>query len=153
MPTRTPQDRRLSTALLLLGMVGLVASGLGLFPAVPAWVWLAVLVLGWCRPLLDRRAGARRFDRAELRRNEKARRNLRIARRRFARESRRQERRVDGLEARVAAGLSAEEVATLREAIVNFANDLQLMKNHLAVLLREHQARGLGKTFGSEDGG
>ena len=150
MPTRTPQDARLSTALLLLGCAGIVASGLGLFSSVPAWAWLAVLVLGWLQPLARQRSGARRFDRVERKKNERARRNLRIARRRFARETRRLEQRQTELEAQVEAGLKPEEVASVREAIVNFGGDLQLVKTHVAKLLQERNAEKFGMTFGAQ---
>lgn len=151
MPTRTRQDR-LSAALLLLGMAGLLASGVGAFPGLPGWVWLAVLGCGVARPLLARQAGARRFNRAELRRNEKARRNLRVARRRMVLEG-------EGLARRVDERLSATLTPAQAEQMVgqhnDMARDLTEVKQQLVkllrdneVLMRERNARGLGRTFG-----
>ena len=150
MPTRTPQTR-IPSALLLLGMVGLGVSGAGYPTAVPAWAWLVVLALGVVMPLLGKQARTRRFDAAELRRNAKARRNLRIARRGFSRVARRLERRQDATEAQVAAGLSAEEVATLRKSFVDFAGDLQLVKEHVAKLIQARNTERFGQTFGGPE--
>jgi hypothetical protein len=150
MPTRTRQPN-LPTALLLLGCVGLFASGVGALPGVPGWAWLVVLALGALLPLAGRRVAVRRFDRAELRRNARARRNLRIARRAMVKREGEFLRRVLALEEHAAKGLTPAEVAELRTTVVNFAHDLQLTKSEVVLLKQDRNARRFGTVLGGQE--
>lgn len=129
----------------LLGLAGLVASGLGCLPGTPAWVWLAVLMAGLLLPLAGQRARARRFDATERRRNEKARKNLRIGRRSMQRAHRRLEKRMD---ARLASVLTPEQCRQLVEQHNAMAVDLNDMKRKVDLLMQDRNSRGLGRLVG-----
>lgn len=147
MPTPSQQSSRVPVFLLLVGAAGLLASGAGVLPGAPAWVWLAVLALGAALPLARTWAGARAFDSEERLANDRARDGMKWA-------ADRQERLLKDMGDAVAEmeknALQPGEAVEMRKAIVAFAADLQLVKAEIVEMREAEKMRRFGTTFGGQ---
>lgn len=147
MPTPSQQSSRVPVFLLLVGASGLLASGAGVLPGAPAWVWLAVLALGAALPLARTWAGARAFDSEERLANDRARESMKWA-------ADRQERLLKDMGDAVARieehALKPGEAPEIRKAIVAFAADLQLVKAEIVEMREAEKMRRFGTTFGGQ---
>lgn len=147
MPTPSQQSSRVPVFLLLVGASGLLASGAGVLPGAPAWVWLAVLALGAALPLARTWAGAQAFDSEERLANDRAREGMKWA-------TERQERLLKDMGDAVAEvqknALQPGEALEMRKTVVSFAADLQLVKQELVEMREAEKMRRFGTTFGGQ---
>lgn len=150
MPTPSQQSSRVPVFLLLVGAAGLLASGAGVLPGTPPWVWLAVLGLGAVLPLLRDRAQAGSFDSEERLANDRAREHMKWS-------VERQDRRLTELADTVAKveehALKPGEAPTMRETFMDFGADLQVVKQELVNLKEAENMRRFGSTLRGEPEG
>lgn len=147
MPTPSQQSSRVPVFLLLVGAAGLLASGAGVLPGVPAWVWLAVLALGALLPVVRSAAQVAAFDSEERLANDRAREHMKWS-------VERQDRRLTELADTVAKieehALKPGEAPVIRQALVNFAADLQQVKAEIVEMREAEKMRRFGTTFGGQ---
>lgn len=109
------EESRIPFVLLLVGVLGLLATGAGVLTA-PAWAWLVIAALGVIHSLGWRSAGVRRVSSKERRRNDVHRRNGERRERRIIRIARRTEDRVKEVLARgVDVSWAEKTAAAVRE--------------------------------------
>lgn len=126
---------------LLLGASGLLASGFGLIPGAPAWVWLAVLLAGAFLPYLRERATDARTRTDELRSARDASDNARQALRE----------RVDVWEKRLEGVLTPEESRRLRADFNAIVLDMQRLRAEVETVAKEQRVREMGANFIGEE--
>jgi len=108
-------EHRIPFVLLLVGVLGLLATGVGVLSA-PAWAWLGLAAGGLAHSLLWRAAGVRAVSAAERRKHERRLRNAERRERRLIRIARRTEQRVkEVLERGVDVEWAEKTAAAVRE--------------------------------------
>lgn len=147
MPTPSQQSSRVPVFLLLVGAAGLLASGAGVLPGAPAWVWLAVLALGAALPLARTWAGARAFDSEERLANDRAREGMKWS---MERQDRRLQEMGDTVAKMEEHALKPGEAPVIRQTLVNFAADLQQVKAEIVEMREAEKMRRFGTTFGGQ---
>lgn len=125
---------RIPAVLLLVGVLGLVATGAGLLSA-PAWAWLGLVAGGLAHSLLWRAAGVRSVSAAERRKHERRLRNAERRERRLVRIARRTEGRVKEVLARGVDVSWAEKTA-------GAVRDLQAVAERHEQALQAHKMLG-----------
>jgi membrane protein implicated in regulation of membrane protease activity len=109
------EDHRIPFTLLLMGVLGLVATGAGVLAA-PAWAWLGLVAAGLAHSLLWRAAGVRSVSARERRKHERRLRNAERRERRLIRIASRTEQRVKEVLARgVDVSWAEKTAAAVRE--------------------------------------
>lgn len=150
MPTPSQQSSRVPVFLLLVGAAGLLAPAVGAVPSGSPWVWFAVLSLGACLPLLAVRAGAQAFDSEERLANDRARENMKWS---VERQDRRLTELADTVEKVAAHALQPGEAPEIRKAMMDFAADLQVVKQELVNLKEAENMRRFNSTLRGEPEG
>lgn len=125
---------------ILLGASGLLASGFGLLPGAPAWVWLAVLLAGVLAPFLRERAADAKARTDELR----AARDSSDNARHILRE------RADAWEKRVEGIITPEESRRLRADFNAMLLDFGKLRSEVETVAKEQRMREMNENFGPE---
>lgn len=150
MPTPSQQSSRVPVFLLLVGAAGLLASGAGVLPGVPSWVWLVVLALGALLPVVRSAAQVAAFDSEERLANDRARENMKWS---VERQDRRLTELADTVEKVAAHALQPGEAPEIRKAMMDFAADLQVVKQELVNLKEAENMRRFNSTLRGEPEG
>jgi hypothetical protein len=125
---------------ILLGSAGLLASGFGLLPGAPAWVWLAVLVTGALLPYLRERSADAKARTDDLRTARDASDNARMVLRHH----------VDAWEKRLDGVITPEESRRLRADFNAMLLDFAKLRGEVETVAKEQRMREMGDTFGPE---
>jgi hypothetical protein len=125
---------------ILLGSAGLLASGFGLLPGAPAWVWLAVLVTGAALPYLRERSADARTRTDELRAARDASDEARTVLRAHIAQW---EKRLEGV-------ITPEESRRLRADFNAMLLDFAKLRSEVETVAKEQRMREMGDTFGPE---
>jgi L-lactate utilization protein LutB len=108
-------EHRIPFVLLLVGVLGLLATGAGVLTA-PSWAWLGLVAAGLAHSLLWRSAGVRSVSARERRKHERRLRNAERRERRLIRIANRTEQRVKEVLARgVDVSWAEKTAAAVRE--------------------------------------
>lgn len=132
-----PNTETWRAVLVVLGFACAVASGLGLLPGAPAWVWLAVLLAGAFLPYLRERAADAKARTDDLR---AAREALDSAGVLFRMRLDEWERRLEGV-------ITPEESRRLRADFNAVVLDMQKLTSDVATVAKEQRVREMGENF------
>lgn len=132
-----PTRESWSAVLMMLGASGLAASGLGLLPGAPGWVWLAVLLAGAFLPYLRERAADAKERTDDLR---TAREALDSAGVLFRMRLDEWGRRLEGV-------ITPEESRRLRADFNAMVLDMQKLSAQVETVAKEQRVREMGENF------